>query len=112
LKTYSKPDIVDTIRFSAAKRWKDFPAGRVGCIGVSDAARWYVSHPAEGQFDWTWPDQVVTAAEKHNPGLYPDLWHYGYPDWLVIMSADAPRHFAEFAREIARGMDTSHRQYR
>lgn len=73
----------------------------IGCAGVRDAARWYISHPAPGQFDWTWIDRVVDAAEKSQLKLYLDLWHYGYPDWLDLMSEDAPYHFAEFARQIA-----------
>lgn len=72
-----------------------------GCVGVRDAAWWYVSHPAPGTFDWTWLDRVVTAAEKYKLKLYLDLWHYGYPDWLDILSPDAPMHFADFARSIA-----------
>jgi hypothetical protein len=46
-----------------------------GCLGVRDAARWYISHPAPGVFDWTWLDKVVSAAEKYNLKLYLDLWH-------------------------------------
>ncbi|HEX5837900.1 MAG TPA: beta-galactosidase [Anaerolineales bacterium] len=72
-----------------------------GCVGVRDAARWYLTHPAPGLYDWTWLDRVVAAADKHGLKLYLDLWHYGYPDWLDILSVDAPAHFAEFAREIA-----------
>ncbi|HSJ86523.1 MAG TPA: beta-galactosidase, partial [Anaerolineales bacterium] len=74
---------------------------QAGCLGIRDAARWYLSHPAPGVFDWSWLDRVVDAAKKHNLKLYLDLWHYGYPDWLDILSADAPLHFAEFARSIA-----------
>lgn len=72
-----------------------------GCVGIRDAAWWYVTHPAPGTFDWTWLDRVVTAAEKYNLKLYLDLWHYGYPDWLDILSGDAITHFASFARQIA-----------
>ena len=72
-----------------------------GFVGVRDAARWYVSHPGRGQFDWTWLDRVVSAAEKYKLALYLDLWHYGYPDWLDLMAPDAPEQFAEFARQIA-----------
>jgi hypothetical protein len=72
-----------------------------GCVGVRDAAWWYVSHPAPGVYDWTWMDRVVTAAETYKLKLYLDLWHYGYPDWLDIFSPDAPMHFADFARQIA-----------
>jgi hypothetical protein len=78
----------------------------IGCVGIRDAARWYVTHPAPHTFDWTWLDRVVAAAEKYNLKLYLDLWHYGYPDWLDLMAPDAPDHFAEFAREIARRYPT------
>jgi hypothetical protein len=73
----------------------------IGCVGIRDGARWYITHPAPGKFDWTWLDRVVNAAGKFNLTLYLDLWHYGYPDWLDIMRADAPGHFAEFAVQIA-----------
>lgn len=72
----------------------------IGCAGIRDAARWYITHPAPDRFDWTWLDRVVKAAEKFNLTLYLDLWHYGYPDWLDLMSPDAPGHFAAFARAI------------
>lgn len=72
-----------------------------GCVGIRDAARWYVSHPAPGKFNWSWLDQVVDTAQEYNLKLYLDLWHYGYPDWLDILSADAPLHFGEFAHCIA-----------
>lgn len=72
-----------------------------GCVGVRDAAWWYVSHPAPGIFNWLWLDRVVAAADRYKLKLYLDLWHYGYPDWLDILSPDAPNHFAGFAREIA-----------
>jgi hypothetical protein len=74
---------------------------QIGCIGARDAARWYMTHPAPHTFDWSWLDRVVAAAEKACLTLYLDLWHYGYPDWLDLLSEDAPAHFAEFAREIA-----------
>ena len=74
----------------------------IGCVGVRDAARWYVTHPKPHRFDWSWLDRVVKSAETHHLKLYLDLWHYGYPDWLDIMADDAPAHFAEFAGEIAR----------
>ena len=72
-----------------------------GFLGVRDAAWWYISHPAPNTFDWTWLDRVVAAAEKFHLKLYLDLWHYGYPDWLDILSPEAPLHFADFARRIA-----------
>jgi hypothetical protein len=73
-----------------------------GCVGVRDAARWYISNPAPECFDWLWLDRVVASAEKHNLKLYLDLWHYGYPDWMDILSPEAPMQFAEFARQITK----------
>jgi hypothetical protein len=73
----------------------------IGCVGIRDAARWYITHPAQDTFEWSWLDRVIAAAQQFNLTLYLDLWHYGYPDWLDIMSADAPRHFANFAAQIA-----------
>jgi hypothetical protein len=72
-----------------------------GTVGVRDAARWYVTNPAPGVYDWSWLDRVVDVAARHEMKLYLDLWHYGYPDWLDLMSADAPAYFADFARQIA-----------
>jgi hypothetical protein len=72
-----------------------------GCVGIRDAARWYISNPAPGVYDWSWLDRVAGAAEKSGLKLYLDLWHYGYPDWMDILSAEAPGQFADFAGQIA-----------
>src|SRR5215212_9727349 len=37
----------------------------IGCIGIRDAARWYITHCAPGMFDWTWLDRVVAGAENY-----------------------------------------------
>jgi hypothetical protein len=73
----------------------------IGCVGVRDAARWYLTHPGPHQFDWAWIDRVVESAARHGLELYLDLWHYGYPAWMNILADDAPQHFAEFAAGIA-----------
>ncbi|MBX3062705.1 MAG: beta-galactosidase [Anaerolineae bacterium] len=73
----------------------------IGCVGIRDAARWYISQPRSTHFDWYWLDRVVESAQKHGLNLYLDLWHYGYPDWMDILSDEAPEQFASFAREIA-----------
>ncbi|MCC7448632.1 MAG: beta-galactosidase [Anaerolineae bacterium] len=73
----------------------------IGCVGVRDAARWFITNPAPGVYDWTWLDRMVAAADKYHLKLYIDLWHYGYPDWMDILSPEAPAQFAEFARQVA-----------
>ncbi|MDX1993657.1 MAG: cellulase family glycosylhydrolase [bacterium] len=78
----------------------------IGCVGVRDAARWYLTHPAPGVYDWTWMDAMVEAANNAGLHLYIDLWHYGYPDWMNLMSPAAVEHFADFAEQIARRYPT------
>ncbi len=73
----------------------------IGCVGIRDAARWYVSHPKPNEFDWRWMDRVVKASDDYHLKLYIDLWHYGYPDWLDFMSPYAVDCFVEFASQIA-----------
>jgi hypothetical protein len=73
-----------------------------GFVGARDAARWYVTNPTPGVYDWAWLDRVVDTANRYQITLYLDLWHYGYPDWLDLMSPDAPAYFADFAAGIAR----------
>src|SRR5688572_29108093 len=73
----------------------------IGLKGVRDAARWLLTNPAPGVYDWTWMDRIVAAAEKSNLDLHLDLWHYGYPEWMDILSPEAPEQFANFARAIA-----------
>jgi hypothetical protein len=52
----------------------------IGSVGVRDAARWYVSHPAPGVFDWSWLDRVVQAAKRYKlellflDGPFKDVW--------------------------------------
>lgn len=72
-----------------------------GTVGVRDSARWYLTNPAPGVYNWEWLDRVVDAAQRHELKLYLDVWHYGYPDWLNLLDPDAPTHFADFTRQIA-----------
>ncbi len=46
----------------------------IGCVGVRDAARWYLTNPAPNQYDWTWLDRVVATSKQYNLKLYLDLW--------------------------------------
>jgi hypothetical protein len=73
-----------------------------GCIGLREAARWYLSNPGQDTYRWDWLDRVVSESERNGLKLYLDLWHYGYPDWMDILAPDAPCQFAEFARQIAK----------
>jgi hypothetical protein len=73
----------------------------IGCKGVRDAARWLLTNPSPGVYDWTWMDRIVDAADRYRLHQYLDLWHYGYPNWLDILSPDAVTQFAHYARSIA-----------
>lgn len=65
---------------------------------------WYRVEPAEGQFDWSWTDQVIPYIVDEL-GLEPilDLMHYGTPLWLTrsFASPRYPEAVAAYARAVA-----------
>lgn len=65
---------------------------------------WYKVEPAEGEFDWSWVDQVMDYFDKHRE-LVPivDLMHYGTPLWMrhEFMNARYPERVAAYAKAFA-----------
>jgi beta-glucosidase/6-phospho-beta-glucosidase/beta-galactosidase len=66
---------------------------------------WYRVEPEQGQFDWTWTDQVIPYIVdelKLEPIL--DLMHYGTPDWLKrsFVSPRYPEAVAQYAQAVAK----------
>jgi beta-glucosidase len=55
-----------------------------------------------GQYDWSFPDMVLSQMRKM--GIIPilDLVHFGLPDWLgTFQNPDWPKYVAEYARAVA-----------
>lgn len=66
---------------------------------------WYRVEPSQGEFDWSWTDQVIPYMVEEL-GITPiiDLMHYGTPFWLQreFDNPDYPRAVAAYAAAFAR----------
>ena len=77
----------------------------VGVSAVRWGVPWYRVEPTQGNFDWSWIDQVVPYLVEEL-GITPivDLMHYGCPFWLrrEFASDEYPRAVAAYAESFAR----------
>jgi hypothetical protein len=74
----------------------------LGCTRQRDAARWWLTNPAPGQFNWSWLDRLAAVGGDE---LILDYWHYGYPHWIdkaTFLSRSFVEHAAAYAGAIAR----------
>lgn len=86
--------------------WReDLAAARdLGARAIRWGVPWYRVEPRQGQFDWSWTDQVIPHMVEEL-GLTPiiDLMHYGTPLWLdgSFAAAGYPRAVAAYAAAFA-----------
>jgi hypothetical protein len=74
----------------------------LGCVRQRDAARWWLTNPAPGLFDWSWLDRLATIGGQE---LILDYWHYGYPHWVdeaTFLSQRFVEYAAAYAGAVAR----------
>lgn len=72
-----------------------------GIKTARDGIRWHLIEPRPGVYDWSSVIPMVKAAEETGMQVIWDLWHYGWPDWLDIFSAEFVTRFARFASAFA-----------
>lgn len=79
-------------------------AAELGVQALRYGFPWYRLNPAPGEWDWSWTDQVVDAAEEAEVELLIDLVHYGTPLWLEGSFTDPryPEAIAEFGAAVAK----------
>lgn len=79
-------------------------AQEVGLNALRWGVPWYRVEPQQGQFDWSWTDQVIPYMVQEL-GITPiiDLMHYGCPFWLTneFTSPEYPRAVAAYAAAFA-----------
>ena len=85
-------------------QWRDdFELCReIGARYVRYGLPYYKTHVGPGQYDWSFPDEVLPA--MWDMGLIPvaDLCHFGVPDWVGgFQNSDWPKHFAEYCAAFA-----------
>ena len=73
----------------------------VGIRAAREAIRWPLVDRA-GRYDFTSVRPFLEASEKYGIEVIWDLFHYGYPDDLDLVSEEFPRRFSEYCYAAAR----------
>lgn len=98
------------------ENWReDLQLGReLGLNAIRWGIPWYRVEPKQGEFDWSWTDQVIPYLVQEL-GITPiiDLMHYGCPFWLhkEFANRDYPRAVASYAAAFARRYQSLIRWY-
>ena len=89
------------------EHWREDLAlgAELGLQAIRWGVPWYRVEPTQGQFDWSWTDQVIPYL-VNDLGITPiiDLMHYGCPFWLKreFASDEYPWAVAAYAAAFAR----------
>jgi beta-glucosidase/6-phospho-beta-glucosidase/beta-galactosidase len=80
-------------------------ARELGLDALRWGVPWYRVEPKQGQFDWSWTDQVIPYLVE-DLGITPiiDLMHYGCPFWLQgeFANQNYPQAIASYAAAFAK----------
>ena len=68
---------------------------------VRECVRWPLVDTGRG-FDWTTLDALIRSGRKAGLTTIYDLFHFGYPHSLDLMSEEFPRRFAEYCYQVAK----------
>ncbi len=74
----------------------------IGIRAVRDGIRWPLVDRGRGFFDFSTVEPLVRAARKHQVEVVWDLFHFGYPAGLELLSADFAPRFAAYCAASAR----------
>jgi beta-glucosidase/6-phospho-beta-glucosidase/beta-galactosidase len=74
----------------------------VGIHAVRDAIRWPVVDLGNGRYDFSSVAPLAHAARTHRMQVIWDLFHYGYPDGVDLLSDAFVERFADYCRACAR----------
>jgi beta-glucosidase/6-phospho-beta-glucosidase/beta-galactosidase len=74
----------------------------VGIAVVRDAIRWPLVDLGGSRFDFSTVRPMVDAARRHGIEVVWDLFHYGYPEDLDLLSDAFPVRFAQYCGACAR----------
>lgn len=70
----------------------------IGMLSARDGVRWHLIEREPYKYDFSSVERQIEAARTTNLQIIWDLFHYGFPDDLNLMSAEFIDRFAEFAR--------------
>lgn len=73
----------------------------IGIAAARDGLRWHLIEKEPGQYDFSSLISQVRAARTTGVQIVWDFFHYGYPDWLDLLSDEFVPRFAAFSRAAA-----------
>ena len=73
----------------------------IGMLTARDGVRWHLIEKTPYEYDFSSLINQIRAARKTNLQVIWDLFHYGYPDGLDLLSAEFVERFAAFAGKTA-----------
>ncbi len=66
-----------------------------------DGLRWHLIEREAGRYEWSSFLPMLEAAKRQGIQVIWDLCHYGWPDFLDLLSPEFPERFARFAEAAA-----------
>ena len=73
-----------------------------GITTARDGIAWHTIEANPGRYDFSSAVRMVRAARRTKTQVIWDLFHFGWPDWLDILSPEFVTRYGRFAREFAR----------
>ncbi len=74
----------------------------VGILAARDAIRWPLVDQGRGRYDFSSVQPLVRAARRHGVCVIWDLFHYGFPADVDLLSSHFPERFADHCAACAR----------
>ncbi|HYP29625.1 MAG TPA: glycoside hydrolase [Blastocatellia bacterium] len=74
---------------------------QAGILGAREAIRWPLVDQG-GRYDFSTVRPFVEAGRKHGIKIIYDLFHFGYPEGIDLLSDEFPERFAEYCYAVAR----------
>jgi len=97
-------DWIDLIDETGHLRHADGDYRRVSAVGiraVREGIRWPLVDKGRGFFDFSSVESLVRAARRYRVEVVWDLFHFGYPAGLDLLSRAFPSRFAEYCAACA-----------
>jgi hypothetical protein len=77
----------------------------VGLRTARETVRWPLVDLGRGRYDFSTIDPFIEAARNNEVEVIWDLFHYGYPAGLDLLTDEFPKRFAEYCFHVARHID-------
>src|SRR4051794_843401 len=74
----------------------------LGIHAARETIRWPLVDQRHGRYDFSSVEPFVSAARRHRLDVIWDLFHYGFPPDIDLLSDDFPKRFADYCYAVGR----------